>query len=423
MSGVTLRQLHEIFDQLAKNQEPDVARTLYTNLILRPHPAKRLEMLIDEAFNGKGLDEVIYCFQPNVSEQQGHVGEDEEMYESSDNEGAHSAGAEDEDASPDEARSHGDDGEDENDEEESQAEYQDDQPAEAGDVGPGDADGDIEHYDGFADLDATAPPQAPQFQGPIEIPDDGNEELDIIEVEGTDLATPNGIEEHFPSAPGAICYCDQCLFGSKTDEGAVRKTARQSQQYEWKANVDVSADGAYNVYNSQQNADDETNVADNSGFDLIEIADDDGIIGGGDRSATATLAGDGANEIDFEENDLANIANADVFLQGSSADPANEIDWRDFPEEGESGLKDTLSPSVKRPRPEGDDGEELLMEGQNGMLPFDANRVFVYANPLCRRQASSFFMSSSFHSESLLRPSPFSVFSSHPLAPSFFIHV
>ena len=27
-------------------------------------------MLIDEAFNGKGLDEVVYCFQPNVNEQQ-----------------------------------------------------------------------------------------------------------------------------------------------------------------------------------------------------------------------------------------------------------------------------------------------------------------------------------------------------------------
>lgn len=369
MSGVTLRQLHEIFDQLAKNQEPDVARTLYTNLILRPHPAKRLEMLIDEAFNGKGLDEVMYCFQPNVGEQQAHAGEDEEMYESSDNEGAHSAGAEDEDASQDEVHSHGADGEDEDDEE-SQAEYQDDHAAEADDVDAGDGDGDIEHYDGFADLDATAPPQAPPFQEPIEIPDDGNEELDIIEVDGTDLTTQNGTEKHSPSAPDSICYCDQCLFGSKTDEDAVRKTVQPSQQYEWKANVNAPPDGVYNNYNAQQNADDEINVADNSGFDLIEIADDDDIVGGGDRSATATLTGDGANEIDFEDNDLTNIANADVFLQNSSADPANEIDWRDFPEEGESGLKNTFSPSVKRPRPEGDDGEEVLMEGQNGMLPW-----------------------------------------------------
>lgn len=329
MSGVTLRQLHEIFDQLAKNQEPDVARTLYTNLILRPHPAKRLEMLIDEAFNGKGLDEVIYCFQPNVSEQQAHAGEDEEMYESSDNEGAQSAGAEDEDVSPDEDHSLGADGEEEDDGE-SQAEYQDDHAAETGDVDAGDADGDIEHYDGFADLDTTAPPQAPQFQEPVEIPDDSNDELDIIEVDGTDLATQNGIEEHSLSAPDTICYCDQCLFGSKTDEGAARKTVQPSQRCERKANVDAPPDGVYNGYSAQQNANDEANVADNSGFDLIEIADDDDIVGGGDRSATATLTGDGVNEIDFEESDLANIANADVFLQGSSADPANEIDWRDF---------------------------------------------------------------------------------------------
>lgn len=368
MSGVTLRQLHEIFDQLAKNQEPDIARTLYTNLVLRPHPSKRLEMLIDEAFNGKGLDEVIYCFQPNVGEQQAHGDGDEEMYESSDNDDAPSAEAEDEDASPDEGHSDGADGEDANDGE-SQAEDQDDNVVEAGDADAGDADGDIEHYEGFADLDATVPPQAPQE--PIEVPDDGNEELDIVEVDGTDLAgstTQNGTGEHSPSAPDTICYCDQCLFGSNTGQGTVRENIQSTQGCERIANVDASSDGIYDNHNSQRNADDDTNAAETAEFDLVEVDDDDGAVEEGDRSATATLTGDGANEIDFEENDLNDIANADVFLQGSSADPVNEIDWRDFPEEGESGFKDTLGPSVKRPHPGGDDGEVLLMEGQNGTL-------------------------------------------------------
>ena len=375
MSGVTLRQLHEIFDQLAKNQEPDAGRTLYTNLVLRPHPAKRLEMLIDEAFNGKGLDEVVYSFQPNISAHHAHGDEDEEMYESSENEGAQSAEgdaeAEDEYVSQDEGEApRADEGEDENDRG-AQAEYQED--VEAGDDA-GDADGDIVQYDEFADLDTTAPPQPPQPQEPIEIPDDANEELDIVEIDDHDLAgstTQNGTENHSPSAPDDICYCDQCLFGSQMDKGAVGETDQSSRKCERMANIDTSSDGTYGSYNAQQNSVDDINAVDNGGFDLIEIADDDDIAGGAgaaERSATATLAGDGTNEIDFGENDLNDIANADVFLEGASADPANEIDWRDFTEEGESGLKDTLSPSHKRPRPEGDDGEELLSEGQNGTL-------------------------------------------------------
>lgn len=322
-------------------------------------------MLIDEAFNGKGLDEVVYSFQPNLSGHNAQGDEDEEMYESSENEGAQSAEAE---ASP-----HADDGEDENDEG-AETEYQEN--VETGDVDAGDADGDIEHYEEFADLDTSAPPQPPQFQEPIEIPDDADEELDIVEIDGHDLGgstTQNGTEKHSSSAPDDICYCDQCLFDPEMDEGAVGETDQSSRKCEWIANIDISSDGAFGNYNAQQNGEEDVNAVDNGGFDLIEIADDDDVVGGADaaeRSATATLAGDGTNEIDFGGNDLNDIANADVFLEGASADPANEIDWRDFAEDGESGLKDTLSPSVKRPRPEGDDGEELLSEGQNGMLAF-----------------------------------------------------
>lgn len=325
-------------------------------------------MLIDEAFNGKGLDEVMYCFQPNTSEQQPQGDEDEEMYESSDNEGAQSVEAEDEDASLDEAV------QDEN-EGESQPEYQEEPNMEAGDDDGGDADGDIEQYEEFADLDDTSvPPQAPQPQEPIQIPDDGDDELDIVEVDGTDLAgstAQNGIEQHSPSSPDDDYYCDQCLLMPEGDEGAVGEMAQSSSDCEWLTNIYISSD-AYGSDNFGvgQNAEGDMTLADNSGFDLVEIADDDDVLGAdaAERSATATLTGDVVNEIDFEDNDINDIANADVYLEGASADPSNEIDWRDFTEEAEIGVKEALSPSVKRPRPDGDDGEDALLDGQNGML-------------------------------------------------------
>lgn len=331
-------------------------------------------MLIDEAFNGKGLDEITYCFQPNISMHQAHD-DDEEMYESSENEAAQSAGAEDEEGSLDEdSPTHVDNGDD-RDGRESFAEYRDIEEAE--EVDAGDADGDIEQYDDFGDLDTdnTAPPQAPQYQEPVRMTEDDNEELDIIEVDGADLGestTQNGIEQHSPSASDSICYCDQCIFGSEMDVDAVGETDQSSRQSpsKWIANFVAPAEGAHDGYNVEPNADD-PNAADDAGFDLVEIADDDDAAGEADRaesSATATLTGDRENEIDFEENDLNDISNDAAAVQGSSADPLNEIDWRDFAEEGESGLSDTLGSSVKRPRPDEDDGGDLLAEDQNGML-------------------------------------------------------
>lgn len=331
-------------------------------------------MLIDEAFNGKGLDEITYCFQPNISMHQAHD-DDEEMYESSENEAAQSPGAEDEEGSPDEDSPTNVDNDEDRDGGGSLAEYRDiEEPEE---VDAGDADGDIEQYDDFGDLDTdnTAPPQAPQYQEPVQMTGDDNEELDIIEVDGADLGestTQNGIEPHSPCSSGYICYCDQCIFGSGMDLDAVGETDQPSRQSpsKWIANSITLLEGAHEGYNAEQNADD-ANAADDTGFDLVDLADDDDAAGEADRaesSATATLAGERENEIDFDENDLNEISNEAAAVQGSSADdPLNEIDWRDFTEEGESGLNENVGSSAKRPRPDEDNGEDLLAEDQNGM--------------------------------------------------------
>lgn len=331
-------------------------------------------MLIDEAFNGKGLDEITYCFQPNISMHHPHD-EDEEMYESSENEAAQSPSAEDEEGSQDEDSPVPDDDVEDRDGRQSFAEYRDIEEAE--EVDAGDADGDIEQYDDFGDLDTdnTAPPQAPQYEEPDQMTGGDSEELDIIEVDGADLGestTQNGMDQHPPCSSDSICYCDQCIFGSEMDVDAVGETDQPSRQStsKWIANFVTTSEGAHDGYNAEQNADG-SNAADDSGFDLVEIADDDDAVGEADRaesSATVTLTGDRENEIDFDENDLNEISNDAAAVQGSSAEPLNEIDWRDFAEEGESGLNDTLSSSAKRPRPDGDNGEDLLAEDQNGML-------------------------------------------------------
>ncbi|SPO01035.1 uncharacterized protein DNG_03783 [Cephalotrichum gorgonifer] len=372
LSGVTLRQLHEIFDQLAKNQDPDLHRTLYTNLVIRPHPARRLEMLIDEAFNGKGLDEVIYCFQPHASLQNAHEDEDEEMYESSENEGAQSVEAEDDDGSPDEgAPAYVDDGQSEHDEEQ-QAEYSHD-PAEgepeAADTG--DAN-DVEEYNDYVDLD-TFTPQPPEAPEVIQITEDGNEELDIVELKEAGLMESeiqNGTEQHSPPAPDHICYCDRCLFGSQVARDTVNglDQSKCNTPSGSTANLNTVPDDTYDdSYNAGENPDIDEYAHENGALDLIDITDDDPAAEGeqAESSVTATLAGEGENEVDFDENDLIDIANGETAVPDSTANPSNEIDWRDFADETESGLKDTLSPSGKRPRPVGDDGEELLLEGQN----------------------------------------------------------
>ncbi|KAH7313328.1 hypothetical protein B0I35DRAFT_480024 [Stachybotrys elegans] len=62
VSGITLRQILEVFDLLVKNQDPDSSRVLYTYLFTRPTTSKRFDFLVESATAGKGLDEVIHLF-------------------------------------------------------------------------------------------------------------------------------------------------------------------------------------------------------------------------------------------------------------------------------------------------------------------------------------------------------------------------
>lgn len=47
---------------LAKNQDPDSTRSLYTYLFSRPNPTRRYDSLVECATSGKRLDDVAYLF-------------------------------------------------------------------------------------------------------------------------------------------------------------------------------------------------------------------------------------------------------------------------------------------------------------------------------------------------------------------------
>ncbi|KAK2728782.1 conserved glutamic acid-rich protein [Colletotrichum kahawae] len=87
ISDITLGQVISVFDSLVKNQDADASKPLYALLVTRPNCKKRWLSLVDDAYNGKGLDEVSYYFasqahsemaEPEIlDDEPGMVGEDD----------------------------------------------------------------------------------------------------------------------------------------------------------------------------------------------------------------------------------------------------------------------------------------------------------------------------------------------------------
>ncbi|OLN81784.1 hypothetical protein CCHL11_08929 [Colletotrichum chlorophyti] len=85
-SDITLGQIISVFDSLVKNQDPDASKPLYAFLLTRPNCKKRWLSLVDDAYNGKGIDEVGYYFQSQAhsevpdmldDDEPGLIGEDD----------------------------------------------------------------------------------------------------------------------------------------------------------------------------------------------------------------------------------------------------------------------------------------------------------------------------------------------------------
>ncbi|KAG7102727.1 hypothetical protein HYQ44_016815 [Verticillium longisporum] len=82
-SEITLGSILQVFDHLVKNKDPEATRPMYALLITRPNCSKRWSSLIEDAWNGKNIDEVSYSFHSRDQEaiEEAEVeAEDAEMF-------------------------------------------------------------------------------------------------------------------------------------------------------------------------------------------------------------------------------------------------------------------------------------------------------------------------------------------------------
>jgi len=76
-SDITLGQIISVFDSLVKNQNPDASKPLYAYLSTRPNCKKRWLSLVDDAYNGKGLDEISFYFASRAHSEAPEILDDE----------------------------------------------------------------------------------------------------------------------------------------------------------------------------------------------------------------------------------------------------------------------------------------------------------------------------------------------------------
>ncbi|KAF6806844.1 putative glutamic acid-rich protein [Colletotrichum sojae] len=319
LGDTTLAQIFSVFQTLVKNQDPSGSKPLYAMLSTRPDCMKRWASLVDDAYNGKGLDEVSYYFasqahseaaEPEIMDDEpGMVGEED------------NADAEQWANSPAEG-DHGDQDDVEGQNEPSEANGDD-----AG-IGAGEDDALIQDItQDIADEDT--------LNAELTAVEDQDVEATMVDTDGpsmgesTAIADVDRVGDNIPEIdPGNI------LDNWDTEE------------------VDL----LNAVEDAQQLADDEDGTA---------IVDQ--IIEGTDEnsankvtpntSATSTLNGDEAtvenNELDMNA-DIPGAEDHGADIDGQ-VDELAEIDWREFPGQGEDDGPESPSVFGKRPRSDVDD--------------------------------------------------------------------
>ncbi|GKT43954.1 uncharacterized protein ColSpa_04135 [Colletotrichum spaethianum] len=75
--GLEFAEIISVFDSLVKNQNPDASKPLYAYLSTRPNCKKRWLSLVDDAYNGKGLDEISFYFASRAQSEDPEIMDDE----------------------------------------------------------------------------------------------------------------------------------------------------------------------------------------------------------------------------------------------------------------------------------------------------------------------------------------------------------
>ncbi|KAF4782953.1 hypothetical protein HER10_EVM0004606 [Colletotrichum scovillei] len=332
-SDITLGQIISVFDSLVKNQNADASKPLYAYLTTRPNCKKRWLSLVDDAYNGKGLDEISYYFASRAQSEVPEIMDDEpDLIGEEDNADAASWPQ-----SPAESV-HGEHNLDE-------AEGENEEINEDDDVGDGTTgEDDIQSQNALEenpfqqDESAISMPdaEATMLDTEASLMDETTAVADLSVVEDggdvEDATEDQQPQEHGEAAPEID---ESNPLASETQDAAVLGTAIDAQ----------------NTFDDEDLAIVADQIAENANESFAEKVTPD-------TSATSTLNGD--EEVTYEnELDLnADLPEADV-VEAEVADEDDglaEIDWREFSGQGDDEIAvESPSASGKRQRSDVDD--------------------------------------------------------------------
>ncbi|KAH9239114.1 hypothetical protein K456DRAFT_1238928 [Colletotrichum gloeosporioides 23] len=347
ISDVTLGQVISVFDSLVKNQDADASKPLYALLVTRPNCKKRWLSLVDDAYNGKGLDEVSYYFasqaqsemaEPEIlDDEPGMVGEDDN---------ADAAAWPD---SPAESKHDDQDDAQAQDLDEDIPSALEEAANEDDDVGTGIAeeDDDATKVDDTVDesaFDAELTAVVEDLDGEATMVDtDINLLNESTVVADTDVVESNAMTEVM--------------------EDQEPQTYGENEIDDSNPLVNTDAEDEVDLLNAVENDPQWPNDEDSAALvdQIIEATDENATNKvTPNTSATSTLNGDEVtyenNELDLNadvgENDINENDGADVEGQD---DELEEIDWREFPGQGDDEVSESPAVVGKRPRSDVDD--------------------------------------------------------------------
>ncbi|KAJ0285815.1 hypothetical protein COL940_003342 [Colletotrichum noveboracense] len=347
ISDITLGQVISVFDSLVKNQDADASKPLYALLVTRPNCKKRWLSLVDDAYNGKGLDEVSYYFasqaqsemaEPEIlDDEPGMVGEDDNA---------------DAAAWPDSPA-------------ESKHDDQDDAQAQ-------DLDEDIPSA-----LEEAANEDDDVGTGIAEEDDDATKVDDTVDESAFDAELTAVVEDLDGEATMVdtdINLLDESTVVADTDvveSNAMTEVMEDQEPQTYGENeiddsnplVNTDAEDEVDLLNAVENDPQWPNDEDSAALvdQIIEATDENATNKvTPNTSATSTLNGDEVtyenNELDLNadvgENDINENDGADVEGQD---DELEEIDWREFPGQGDDEVSESPAVVGKRPRSDVDD--------------------------------------------------------------------
>ncbi|KAI8288505.1 hypothetical protein K4K56_007856 [Colletotrichum sp. SAR 10_98] len=346
ISDITLGQVISVFDSLVKNQDADASKPLYALLVTRPNCKKRWLSLVDDAYNGKGLDEVSYYFasqaqsemaEPEIlDDEPGMVGEDD------------NADATAWPDSPAESKHDDQDDAQAQDLDEDVPSALEEAANEDDDVGTG-----IAEEDDATTVDDTVDESAFDAELTAVVEDlDGEATMVDTDINLLDESTVVADTDVVESNPMTEVMEDQ-----------EPQTSGENEIDDSNPLVNTDAEDEVDLLNAVENDPQWPNDEDSAALvDQIVEATDENATNKvtPNTSATSTLNGD---EVAYENNELdvnADVGENDINENDGADgegqdDELEEIDWREFPGQGDDEVSESPAVVGKRPRSDVDD--------------------------------------------------------------------